>query len=434
MEYALRVEGLGKLYAINRGGSPAAGSIREQLGRSIDRLFGREHDSAMALAEAEAAATRQKEFWALKGVSFDVQAGERIGIIGANGAGKSTLLKILSRVTSPTEGRVEIRGKVASLLEVGTGFHPELTGRENIFLNGAILGMPRTEIRKKFDQIVDFSGVEKFIDTPVKHYSSGMYVRLAFSVSAWLDPDILILDEVLAVGDQSFQKKCEIRMKELTKEGRTVLFVSHSMATVNQMCQKALYLENGRAVSFSSVQEATEEYEQDVIEASGIIIIPPKERNLDNPADRGGSGEARVVELEVLGQGQVDGLACIASGRGLEVDVTFEVVADLPEPGALDLAIGIDTEAGTRVFTAVSSWEGVRYPTTRGTYKARIAIDDMRLRAGDYLLSLALINSSSTVDSIVHCGAFHVSGTAELAGIPWRNEHGATRFPVNFSQ
>lgn len=434
MEYALRVEGLGKLYAINRGGSPAAGSIREQLGRSIDRLFGREHDSAMALAEAEAAATRQKEFWALKGVSFDVQAGERIGIIGANGAGKSTLLKILSRVTSPTEGRVEIRGKVASLLEVGTGFHPELTGRENIFLNGAILGMPRTEIRKKFDQIVDFSGVEKFIDTPVKHYSSGMYVRLAFSVSAWLDPDILILDEVLAVGDQSFQKKCEIRMKELTKEGRTVLFVSHSMATVNQMCQKALYLENGRAVSFSPVQEATEEYEQDVIEASGIIIIPPKERNLDNPADRGGSGEARVVELEVLGQGQVDGLACIASGRGLEVDVTFEVVADLPEPGALDLAIGIDTEAGTRVFTAVSSWEGVRYPTTRGTYKARIAIDDMRLRAGDYLLSLALINSSSTVDSIVHCGAFHVSGTAELAGIPWRNEHGATRFPVNFSQ
>ncbi|PZU91912.1 MAG: ABC transporter ATP-binding protein [Chelatococcus sp.] len=266
MEYALRVEGLGKLYAINRGGSPAAGSIREQLGRSIDRLFGREHDSAMALAEAEAAATRQKEFWALKGVSFDVQAGERIGIIGANGAGKSTLLKILSRVTSPTEGRVEIRGKVASLLEVGTGFHPELTGRENIFLNGAILGMPRTEIRKKFDQIVDFSGVEKFIDTPVKHYSSGMYVRLAFSVSAWLDPDILILDEVLAVGDQSFQKKCEIRMRELTREGRTVLFVSHSMSTINQMCQKALYLEHGQVMSYGPVVDMTREYNRDVIE------------------------------------------------------------------------------------------------------------------------------------------------------------------------
>ncbi len=159
----------------------------------------------------------------------------------------------MSRVTLPTEGRAEIRGRVASLLEVGTGFHPELSGRENVFLNGAILGMSRSEIARKFDQIVDFAGVEKFIDTPVKHYSSGMYVRLAFSVSAWLDPDILILDEVLAVGDQGFQKKCEIRMKELTKEGRTVLFVSHSMATVNKMCQKALYLEKGRVVSFGPV-------------------------------------------------------------------------------------------------------------------------------------------------------------------------------------
>lgn len=438
MDYALRVEKLGKLYTINRGGSPFAGSVREHLARGVDRLLGRNRDAEIARAitetESDAAEARQKEFWALKDVSFDVRAGERVGIIGANGAGKSTLLKILSRVTSPTEGRAEIRGKVASLLEVGTGFHPELTGRENIFLNGAILGMPRTEIRRKFDQIVDFSGVEKFIDTPVKHYSSGMYVRLAFSVSAWLDPDILILDEVLAVGDQGFQKKCELRMKELTKEGRTVIFVSHSMATINQMCQKALYLEHGRAVSFSSVQEATEEYEHDVIEAAGIVIVPPNERSLDNPADRGGSGEARVVALSILGQGQADGMPSISSGRGLEVEVTFEVADDLPEDGTLDLAIGIDTEAGARVFTAVSSWEGVRYPSARGTYKARIVIDDMRLRVGDYLLSLALINSGITVDSIVHCGAFHVSGTAELAGIPWRNEHGATRFPVNFSQ
>lgn len=438
MDYALRVENLGKLYAINRGGSPSAGSVREQLARGVDSLLGRKRDAQIVYptteTESDAAEARQKEFWALKDVSFDVMAGERIGIIGANGAGKSTLLKILSRVTSPTEGRAEIRGKVSSLLEVGTGFHPDLTGRENIFLNGAILGMPRTEIRRKFDQIVDFSGVEKFIDTPVKYYSSGMYVRLAFSVSAWLDPDILILDEVLAVGDQGFQKKCELRMKDLTKEGRTVLFVSHSMATVNQMCQKALYLENGRAVSFSSVHEATDEYEHDVIEAAGIVIVPPNERSLENPADRGGSGEARVVALDVIGQGQAEGMPCIASGRRLDVDVTFEVTADLPEAGALDLAIGIDTEAGARVFTAVSSWEGVRYPSKPGTYKTRIKIDDMRLRTGDYLLSLALINSGTTVDSIVHCGAFHVSGTAELTGIPWRNEHGATRFPVNFSQ
>lgn len=438
MSVAIRVEKIGKRYEINKDSRSNSVSIRDQLARGVDHLLGRREQAKIAHAvAAEAAehptAEQQREFWALKEVSFDVAEGERIGIIGANGAGKSTLLKILSRVTLPSEGRVEIRGKVASLLEVGTGFHPELTGRENVFLNGAILGMPRQEIRRKFDQIVDFSGVEKFIDTPVKHYSSGMYVRLAFSVSAWLDPDILILDEVLAVGDKGFQKKCEIRMKELTKEGRTVLFVSHSMATVNQMCQKALYLEKGQMVSFSAVQDATDEYEHDVVEAAGIVIVPPSERSLDNPADRGGSGEARVMSLQLAGLSQSDRMPTVKAGGALECGIEFEVTSPLPNGEPIDVAIGIDTEAGTRVFTTVSAWEGMRYSIELGTQVARIVINDIRLRPGDYLISVALISGGTTVDSIVHCGAFSVIGNAESAGIAWRHDYGATRFPVTFS-
>jgi lipopolysaccharide transport system ATP-binding protein len=191
-----------------------------------------------------------EEFWALKDVSFEVKRGEVVGIIGRNGAGKSTLLKILSRITEPTEGRVRLRGRVASLLEVGTGFHPELTGRENIFLNGAILGMTRREIRSKFDEIVGFAEVEKFLDTPVKHYSSGMYVRLAFAVAAHLEPDILVVDEVLAVGDAEFQKKCLGKMGEVARGGRTVLFVSHNTSAVQSLCEKTMFIQNGRVAVF----------------------------------------------------------------------------------------------------------------------------------------------------------------------------------------
>jgi lipopolysaccharide transport system ATP-binding protein len=187
-----------------------------------------------------------EEFWALKDVSFDIQQGDRVGIIGRNGAGKSTLLKILSRITEPTSGKISIKGRVASLLEVGTGFHPELSGRENIYLNGAILGMSKAEIKSKFDEIVAFAEVEKFLDTPVKRYSSGMYVRLAFAVAAHLEPEILIVDEVLAVGDVQFQKKCLGKMEEVGKEGRTILFVSHNMAMISNLCQKGILLETGK--------------------------------------------------------------------------------------------------------------------------------------------------------------------------------------------
>jgi lipopolysaccharide transport system ATP-binding protein len=202
-----------------------------------------------------------EEFWALKDVSFEVKRGEVIGIIGKNGAGKSTLLKIVSRITEPTAGRVRLRGRVASLLEVGTGFHPELTGRENIFLNGAILGMTRREIRRKFDEIVAFAEVEKFLDTPVKHYSSGMYVRLAFAVAAHLEPEILIVDEVLAVGDAEFQKKCLGKMDEASKrEGRTVILVSHNMSAVNSLCSKGIYLEHGRLQTIGDTKVVVSKY------------------------------------------------------------------------------------------------------------------------------------------------------------------------------
>lgn len=201
-----------------------------------------------------------EEFWALKDVSFEIKKGEVVGIIGRNGAGKSTLLKILSQITRPTTGKIEINGRIASLLEVGTGFHPELTGRENIFLNGTILGMTRKEVKEKFDEIVDFSGIRKFIDTPVKHYSSGMYVRLAFAVAAHLEPEILIIDEVLAVGDAEFQKKCLGKMQEVADHGRTVIFVSHQMGVISQLCQRAIILNQGEIVLDSDAQSAVNQY------------------------------------------------------------------------------------------------------------------------------------------------------------------------------
>lgn len=206
----------------------------------------------------------QEEFWALKDVSFEIKQGDRVGIIGRNGAGKSTLLKILSRIVEPTTGRVRIKGRVASLLEVGTGFHPELTGRENIFLNGAILGMTKAEIRKKFDEIVDFSGVERFLDTPVKRYSSGMYVRLAFAVAAHLEPEILIVDEVLSVGDAAFQQRCLGKMKQVSTEGRTVLFVSHNLPAVRLLCEDAILLEKGLVMAQGETGHVLNQYSKNI--------------------------------------------------------------------------------------------------------------------------------------------------------------------------
>lgn len=246
-DIVIRVENLGKKYIIGHQRERNQGytTLRDVIAngaKSLSRKFLKRSDRKMPNPARE-------EFWALKDVSFEIKRGDRVGIIGRNGAGKSTLLKILSRITEPTTGRISIQGRVASLLEVGTGFHPELTGRENIYLNGAILGMGNVEIKRKFDEIVDFAEVEKFLDTPAKHYSSGMYVRLAFAVAAHLEPEILIVDEVLAVGDAQFQKKCLGKMQEVGQSGRTVLFVSHSMSTIQSLCSRCLLLHSGLMIA-----------------------------------------------------------------------------------------------------------------------------------------------------------------------------------------
>lgn len=257
-DVVIRAEGLGKKYVIGHQSSERYVALRDVIARSA-KTFAR---TAMDMVRGRAiyAGDELEEFWALKDVNFEIRQGEVVGIIGRNGAGKSTLLKILSRITEPSTGRVEIKGRVASLLEVGTGFHPELTGRENIFLNGAILGMTHAEIQRKFDEIVDFAEVEKFLDTPVKRYSSGMYVRLAFAVAAHLEPEILIVDEVLAVGDAEFQKKCLGKMQDVAGHGRTVLFVSHNMAAMKSLCRFGLLLEAGRVVAQAETDSVIQKY------------------------------------------------------------------------------------------------------------------------------------------------------------------------------
>ena len=252
----IRVENLGKRYIIGHQQQEKYTALRDVLANTAKGITQRFNP------KSKIQNPNLEEFWALKDVSFEVKRGDRIGIIGRNGAGKSTLLKILSRITEPTEGRISIKGRVASLLEVGTGFHPELTGRENIFLNGAILGMGKEEIRRKFDEIVAFAEVERFLDTPVKRYSSGMYVRLAFAVAAHLEPEILVVDEVLAVGDISFQKKCLGKMEDVGKEGRTVLFVSHSMGAISQLTTKCLFLASGKTIGYGLTEEIVSKYVQ----------------------------------------------------------------------------------------------------------------------------------------------------------------------------
>jgi lipopolysaccharide transport system ATP-binding protein len=250
----ISVSNLGKKYRImHQGNRPRYTALRDVLANKVKGFFQNRRDSGDQKSV--------EEFWAIKNVSFEIRQGEVVGIIGRNGAGKSTLLKLLSRITEPSEGEIRIRGRVASLLEVGTGFHPELTGRENIFLNGAILGMSRVEIKSKFDEIVAFAEVEKFLDTPVKRYSSGMYVRLAFAVAAHLEPEILIVDEVLAVGDAEFQKKCLGKMQSVaSREGRTILFVSHNMAAVQALCSRAIFLKSGTVKSCGEVETIVNEY------------------------------------------------------------------------------------------------------------------------------------------------------------------------------
>ena len=270
MSTVIGVENLSKRYIIGHQKQERYTTLRDVLANGAKHFSDRlRHPFAVSASD-----TTHEEFWALKDVSFDIQQGDRVGIIGRNGAGKSTLLKILSRITEPTSGKVTIKGRVASLLEVGTGFHPELSGRENIFLNGAILGMSKAEIKKKFDEIVAFAEVEKFLDTPVKRYSSGMYVRLAFAVAALLEPEILVVDEVLAVGDAQFQKKCLGKMEEVGKEGRTVVFVSHNMGTINVLCNKCILLKDGQIAKYDATSIVVSQYFSVGARQESIEITP----------------------------------------------------------------------------------------------------------------------------------------------------------------
>ncbi|MDB9518268.1 ABC transporter ATP-binding protein [Roseofilum reptotaenium CS-1145] len=264
----IRVENLGKTYIIRHQQKEPYTALRDVITNGVKSFAGNLVKGQTQRLDNPL----REEFWALKDVSFEIQRGDRVGIIGRNGAGKSTLLKILSRITEPTKGKINIKGRVASLLEVGTGFHPELTGRENIYLNGAILGMSKVEIKKKFDEIVAFAEVEKFLDTPVKRYSSGMYVRLAFAVAAHLEPEILIVDEVLAVGDMQFQKKCLGKMEDVSKEGRTLLFVSHNMHTVSSLCNQAIFLKQGQIVCQGYTKDIIEKYLLSGLNHAGEVL------------------------------------------------------------------------------------------------------------------------------------------------------------------
>ena len=325
-----------------------------------------------------------EEFWALKDISFEVKQGDRIGIIGRNGAGKSTLLKILSRITEPTSGTARIRGRVASLLEVGTGFHPELTGRENIFLNGAILGMTRIEIRKKFDEIVAFAEVEKFLDTPVKRYSSGMYVRLAFAVAAHLEPEILIVDEVLAVGDAQFQKKCLGKMEEVGREGRTVLFVSHNMGAINRLCSTCLMLDRGRLVSHGATEKVIRDYMFANTQNSSSFELPHNSRK---------DMQLRKV---VLNPDREERAAEVRYDEPLVIRVEYEVNAPVAN---CSVWMALQTMDGVMAF-CTSDYDmnpELLLDRSPGYYKTDISLPEKWLNVGEFNIIVGVVKNHPVI-------------------------------------
>ena len=359
---------------------------------------------------------QEQRFWALQDISFDVQQGDVIGIIGRNGAGKSTLLKVLSRITDPTEGLVRLRGRMASLLEVGTGFHPELTGRENIFLNGAILGMRRAEIVSKFDEIVTFAEVEKFLETPVKHYSSGMYVRLAFAVAAHLNPEILVVDEVLAVGDIAFQKKCLGKMSEVSKGGRTVLFVSHNMAAVENLCTRGVVLDRGTLVFEGTSKQAVQHYLNDVAGlqgSSGQVV------DLDTARDRRSFVAKLLKRIEFFTKDDVPLTGGVPIGEPLKIRIHFEL------PRATDsfnVGLGFNNVFGQRVFTAHSLFEPDRSHGQRvGPQVFVCDIPSLTLTPGDYSLRIWLDIGNTEADLVEDAARVSVieSDYYGTGKVPW---------------
>jgi lipopolysaccharide transport system ATP-binding protein len=340
-----------------------------------------------------------KEFWALNDVSFEVKRGDRLGIIGRNGAGKSTLLKILSRIVEPTRGSIEYEGKIASLLEVGTGFHPELTGRENIFLNGSILGMSKDEIRRKFDEIVAFAEVENFLDTPVKRYSSGMYVRLAFAVAAHLEPEILIVDEVLTVGDAAFQKKCLGKMKDVAAHGRTILFVSHNMAAIQNLCDKCVYLKNGTLVQHGKAEDVIPTYLRSS-QASTLTDFSAR-------TDRMGNGSLRFMSFNLKDKSGQYVMETQCGGH-LEMEIEMKSANEVT-PSFVRIAIGVDDDYGQRITHFSNEvTDQIFEKMNNGTSKISVVIPELPLKQGNYTLTFFASVNGEVADWIQEAAVINV--------------------------
>jgi lipopolysaccharide transport system ATP-binding protein len=371
---AIRIDRLGKEFELGR--------TVERFPTLRDALVQGASGVARAAADLARGRTRPRpeRFWAVRDVSLEIEQGEVVGIVGRNGAGKSTLLKLLARVTEPTSGSAQLRGRIGSLLEVGTGFHPQLTGRENTYLNGAILGMRRSEIARNFDEIVAFAEVERFIDTPVKHYSSGMYLRLAFAVAAHLEPEILLVDEVLAVGDAAFQRKCLGKMSEVSQHGRTVLFVSHNMDAIQRLCPRTILLEGGRLAMYENTSAVVARY----FAANGER--PSSGERVDlSASSRRGSGEARFTSVSYR-SGAPDG-GLVEPGGAVQFDLSIESdVARTVE----SVAVTMSTRGGAKLINADSRSQGQAVRLEAGGTSLRLRIDALHLNPGVYVVALWL--------------------------------------------
>lgn len=398
---AIRVEGVGKRYQIGSAPTASYRTLRESIGDAIGsglRRLQRRRSEAARSGDTVKASRPSGHFWALRDVNFQVQPGEVIGIIGRNGAGKSTLLKVLSRIAEPTLGRVEVRGRMGSLLEVGTGFHPELTGRENIYLNGAILGMSRGEITRKFDQIVDFAEVEEFLDTPVKRYSSGMYVRLAFAVAANLEPEILIVDEVLAVGDAQFQRKCIGKISDVGRSGRTVLFVSHNLNVVRSLCTRCILISRGRVVRDGNAEDVVNEYLTPASSVEHVEAIPERMPRMTN-------GDAIFRTVRFTDTSDVT-TSAIHFGQRFRVHATCEVFREVLEG---HFEVSVSTADGTHVLYATTI-DGGRPPVNLAKGMHSIVVEfESTLLPNHYMIDLGVhMHSGTTVDFVQRTCAFEV--------------------------
>jgi lipopolysaccharide transport system ATP-binding protein len=395
----IQIENLWKEYRL---GVIGHGTLTHDLQSWWARVRGKEdpNSTVLPVSVGQEKQIEGDRFWALRDINLEVKEGEILGIIGKNGAGKSTLLKILSRVTAPTKGSIKVKGRIASLLEVGTGFHPELTGRENIFMNGAILGMSKQEIRHKLDEIIDFSGVEDFIDTPVKRYSSGMYVRLAFAVAAHLEPEILVVDEVLAVGDAEFQKKCLGKMKDISQGGRTGLFVSHNMAAIENLCQRSILLNNGFCVEDGKSESVISKYlhRSSVGNSSGYV-------DLSSVTDRTGLGKLRFTGIRLLKEPNFP-VAILQSGMTFFIELNFHATKE----GLRGLIAGVRCQDHLMkdLFQCRSDIIDKYFDSAPSNGTILFYIKNLPLVEGNYFLSIALTTKCGLQDKIVSAMPFHV--------------------------